>query len=192
MRFMGWILGLSALTILGAIRATAKPPPSVPPVAENTGPLDAVLSAGPAPSQPSSTVDLILGLPTGFRFQRPVDDDRMWHLEGFVGLELIYPIVGGGLRRRYEPLRGEHDALVVAPGFDAYLMYNVFWHSDFPFFSGGPPLAGLFTADVDFLWRHNFSECCQSQLGFKLGAGAGYGARWGVLPVAAVFSGIRW
>jgi hypothetical protein len=192
MQLPGWFLGLGALSILGVECARAQPPPPVPPVVENTGPLDAVLPAGPAPAQPSSTVDLILGLPTGFRFQRPVDDDRRWHLEGFVGLELIYPIAGGGFRRRYEPLAGESDALIVAPGFDAYLMYNVFWHSDFPFFSGGPPLAGLFTADVDFLWRHSFTECCQSQLGFKLGAGVGYGARWGPVPVASVFTGIRW
>src|SRR5262245_44825066 len=187
MRFWGWILGFGALTILGANPAAAQSPPAV----ERTDPLDGVLPACPPPV-PFVTVDFILGLPTGFRIQRALADDRLWHLEGFAGLELIFPIAGGGIRRRYEPFCGRSDALVIAPGVDAYLLFNTLYNSDGFLIGGGPALGLAVTLDVDVLWRHSFTERCQGQLGFKVGGGAGYGARWAPLPVAGVFTGMRW
>jgi hypothetical protein len=191
MRIAVWILGLVALVVAPAIcPADDFVPP--PPVVESSGPLDGVLPACPPLNPHAYTVDVLFGLPTGFRVQRSVDDDQRWHLEGIAGLELIFPMVGGGIRRRYEPFCSKHDALVVAPGLDAYLLYNPL-HDETGFIIGGGPEWGFaVTADFDMMWRHSFTERCQSELGFKLGAGVGYAARWGVLPVGGVFTGIRW
>jgi hypothetical protein len=193
MRFVSWFLALGALIILGAEGALAQAPPPEPPVAENAGPLDGVLPACPTScGSPSHTVDFLFGLPTGFRIERAVAEDRLWHLEGFVGIELIFPTVGGSLRRRYDRFGDSRNALVFAPGIDAYLLYNPLHNEPGFIIGGGPEFAFAVTADVDMMWRHSFTERCQSELGLKLGAGAGYGARWGVLPVGAVFTGIRW
>src|SRR5262245_36220463 len=191
MPFFVWFLGLAVLLACAASPCVAQEKSDAP-ISERDGPLEVVLPACPAPALPSATVDFLLRLPTGFRIQRAITEDRLWHLEGFAGLELIFPIAGGGIRRRYEPLRGRCDALVVAPGTDVYLLYNILHDADGFLIGGGPALGVAVTLDVDVLWRHSFTECCQGQLGFKIGAGAGYAARWGPLPVAGVFTGMRW
>jgi hypothetical protein len=193
MRLLEWILSLGALSILGVNTVVARSPQSDPPAVESSGPLDGVLPSCPTPcGSPSHTVDFLFGLPTGFRIQRAVAEDRLWHLEGFAGIELIFPTVGGGIRRRYDRFGDSRNALVFAPGIDAYLLYNPLHNEPGFIIGGGPEFAFAVTADVDMMWRHSFTERCQSELGLKLGAGAGYGARWGVLPVAGVFTGIRW
>ena len=184
-------LGLVALVIATSNGSADEIVPRSP-VTDAPGPLDGVLPACPPSTAHTFTVDFLFGLPTGFRVQRSVDDEQVWHLEGFAGLELIFPMVGGGIRRRYEPFCGKADALVVAPGLDAYLLYNPLHDETGFIIGGGPEWAFAVTADFDMLWRHSFTERCQSELGFKLGAGVGHGARWGVLPVGGVFTGIRW
>lgn len=179
-----------ALGWAGAAQADEPSPPMAPP--EREGPADCILPPCPASCGPNWTVDFIFGLPTGFRFQRAVNEERLWHFEGFVGLEMIFPMAGIGVRRRYAPLCGQHNALIVAPGIDGYALYNPFYNSNGFLLSGGVPVAGIAAADVDILWRHTFTERCESQLGFKIGAGAGYGASWGVIPIAGVFTGLRW
>jgi len=191
MRNALWPVAFAAL-LVAAVDSCADDLPPPPLVTDRNGPLDGVLPACPPPNSHASTVDFLFGLPTGFRVQRSVDDDQRWHLEAFGGLELIFPMVGGGIRRRYEPFCGKSDALVIAPGFDAYLLYNPL-HDEPGFIIGGrPEWAFAVTADFDMMWRHSFTERCQSELGFKLGAGVGHGARWGVLPVGGVFTGVRW
>lgn len=175
-----------------AFTQTPDDPPATPLPVDRGGPADFIVPESPPSTGTGFTVDFIFGSPTGFRFQRPVSEERIWHLEGFIGVNLIFPTAGGGLRRRYAPLRGEHDAMIVAPGFDAYLLFNPLNEKSGFLIGGGPTLGFAMTADVDMMWRHTFTECLESQLGVKLGAGVGYGARWGVLPVAAVFGGIRW
>jgi hypothetical protein len=138
-----------------------------------------------------SVVDFIFGAPTGFRFQRALADERIWHLEGFIGVEVVFPIVGGGMRRRYAPICGQSDALVIAPGVDAYLLFNVFHDRKGFWFGGGPALGWMVAGDVDVMWRHAFSTC-ESQVGVKLGLGVAYGARAAVVPVTGVFGGICW
>jgi hypothetical protein len=191
MRIACITIGLLAFTS-HAPAQSSDDPPAMPLPVDRGGPADYLLSECPAPCSTSSTVDFIFGLPTGFRFQRAMSQERQWHLEGFVGFELIFPIAGGGVRRRYEPFCGQHDALVVAPGVDAYLLINPFHNETNFIIGGGPPLGLAMTADVDVMWRHSFGSICESQLGVKLGAGVGYGASWGVLPVSGVFGGIRW
>lgn len=193
MRRLHWVIAFCAMLAVSAASRGDEPADTPPPIVnpEREGPCDYLLPACPDRGGAKCTVDVIVGLPTGFRFQRAVDDDRRWHLEGFVGLEFIFPIAGVGVRRRYEPLCGKHDALIVAPGIDGYAMYNIFHDGGF-FLSGGVPVIGIAAADVDILWRHSFTERCESQLGLKIGAGAGYGVRWGVAPIVGVFSGFRW
>lgn len=185
-----WAVAIALCACIAGALPADEPPPIVPP--DREGPADYILPPCPEQRRPNWTVDAIFGLPTGIRFQRAVNEDRLWHFEGFVGLELVFPMAGIGMRRRYEPLCGKHDGLIIAPGIDAYAMYNVFYNSSGFFLSGGVPVAGIAAADVDILWRHSFTECCESQLGFKIGAGAGYGASWGVVPIAGVFTGLRW
>jgi hypothetical protein len=134
------------------------------------------------------SVDLLLGLPTGVRAQcvLDADGDRVWLAEGVVGFELIMPLVGGGVRRRFTAPCGEYDALILSPGMGVYLLINPLADNDF---FGGPPVAGLVAADVDFVWRHAYPGGWDGRLGLKLGAGAGYGSSWGIGPVVSVFAG---
>lgn len=137
-------------------------------------------------------VDLLIGLPTGIRAQHTFagDDRRAWLAEGFVGLEAIFPSVGGGIRRRYAPCCGKNNALIVSPGLDAYLLINPLSNFDGSF-GGGAAIGGLFTADVDLIWQHGFSERWGGELGLKLGVGLGVADSAGILPVASVFAGCR-
>jgi hypothetical protein len=191
MRIAVWIWVIATLVVT-ATNSRADDPAFLSPITEAQGPLDGVLPACAPSNSHALTVDFLFGLPTGFRVQRSVDDEQRWHLEGFGGIELIFPMVGGGIRRRYEPFCDKSDAFVVAPGLDAYVLYNPLHDEPGFIIGGGPEWAFAVTADFDIMWRHSFTERCQSELGFKLGAGVGHGARWGVLPVAGVFTGIRW
>lgn len=149
----------------------------------------------PPPADPFDktwVVDVVLGYPTGVRAQHGLGDGlgRDWLVEGLVGVEFIYPMAGGGFRHRFKPLCGEHDAFTVSPGLDAYLLYNL--RRDFDrWYRCGPTTIELFTADVEVQWEHDFSDRCCGHIGIKLGAGAGYGNRWGVVPVAGIFLGCR-
>src|SRR5437763_4886799 len=73
------------------------------------------LADAPAPSPPPPwhpwSGELLLGFPTGVRLQRDLCRDGAWQAEGFVGFDLIFPMVGGGIRHRFTPCRGENDTL---------------------------------------------------------------------------------
>src|SRR5579862_3303588 len=119
MLWCGWINAAGSQTPAPALDYPSS-------VAENT----ANLVPGPLPSSGLSeqpwAVNLLFGFPTGVRVQRALGDGvgRDWFVEGFAGLELIYPMAGGGIRRRFTPLRGEHDGITVSPGVDVYVLYN--------------------------------------------------------------------
>jgi hypothetical protein len=134
---------------------------------------------------------VLLGLPTAIRAQRLLGgNERLgWGLEGLVGFELIFPMVGGGVRARWSPLCGNSDAFVLSPGLDAFLVYNTF-HDSGGWFSGGPEGFGFFAADVDVTWRHTFSHSLEGELGCELGVGASSAGR-GVVPVVSVLLGCR-
>jgi hypothetical protein len=167
--------------------------------ATHTPTAELVPDDGPAPEPPPApaadkpwTVDFLLGLPTGVRFQRDLlsDNGRALVVEGFGGLEVIFPGVGGGLRYRL-PLRlGQNDALVIAPGADAYILANPL-HGGSRLFSGGPASISLFTADADLMWQHAFSAHSEGEFGIKLGAGVASADRAVPVPVVSVFSGWR-
>jgi hypothetical protein len=129
----------------------------------------------------------LLGLPTGLRLQRALDTDggADWLAEGFIGVDAVFPALGGGVRWDFSSWRGGHNALALRPGLDAYLLLNPFSNQDF----GGPGAAGLFAADLDVLWQHAGDNGGGGQMGVKLGAGAGYGRRWDVLPIVSFFAG---
>lgn len=179
--------------LLGSGGPVAAQPPAAPP---HDAPGLVLVESGPV--QPGTarapvwSADLLLGLPTGVRLQRTLDEDDhgAWFAEGFVGLEFIFPMVGGGARRGLTAVCGGRDALCVNPGLGAYLLINPLSGMD-GFFGGGPTLGGLIAADVDLVWRHAFGECSEGHLGLKLGAGFGHGASWGVLPIVSIFLGWR-
>src|SRR4051794_544410 len=62
-----------------------------------------------------SSFDFIFGLPTGFRLQLGFGEEARWQAEGFLGLELIYPTAGVGLRRRIPWFEGRRDGFVISP-----------------------------------------------------------------------------
>jgi hypothetical protein len=134
------------------------------------------------------SIDLLLGLPTGVRVQRAFDDhvtNRGWEAEGFLGLEIIIPTIGGGLRRKTGLGGILPDEFFVAPGVDAYLMLN----PDQRLLSGDAAHL-LLTGDIDIGWRHPLSRGGSGEFGVKLGAGVWLGTdNGGVLPVVAMFGG---
>jgi hypothetical protein len=178
--------------------AGAQTPAPMPPL-DNPSPL-AINTAGPgAGSLPDTglgaqpwSVNLLLGFPTGVRVQRMLGDDlgRDWLVEGFAGVELIYPMAGGGIRRRLTPFRGDRDSLTVSPGVDVYVIYNLL-HDAGGWYSGGHVATGLITADLEIFWHHAFNDRCGAQLGLNLGAGSGFRGQGVVLPVASVIFGLR-
>src|SRR5262249_16729295 len=137
-------------------------------------------------------VDLLLGLPGGLRAQRALGSSP-WMIEGFAGLELIFPVLGLGVRRRFTLVEGTCNALLINPGIDVYLVA-------FPT-SGGGGLApgsgslgvsagGALIADVDLVWRRASGDGVESQFGLKLGAGPVAGHRAPpVMPVVGLYLG---
>ena len=138
------------------------------------------------------SADLLVGVPTGVRLQRVLseDNDRAWLAEGFLGLELIFPMVGGGVRRRLVSWSGECDCLCFSPGLDAYYIHNSTRHGG-GLFGGGPEAFGMVTVDTDMHWRHAWTERLEGDLGLKVGLGVVFGGedRWGVLPILSVYLG---
>jgi hypothetical protein len=156
---------------------------------------DLVVEAAPLPGPPPDNpwaIDFLLGLPIEVRLQRDLlsNNGRALVVEGFAGLEAIFPEVGGGIRYRL-PLRlNSQNALVIAPGADAHLLGNPF-HEGSGFLSGGPATIPLLTLDTDLMWQHAFSEHSEGEFGVKVGAGAASADRTVIIPVVSVFSGWR-
>jgi hypothetical protein len=194
-----WLaVGVVVLSSVGAAPAAERTPEARPadvevvvPARPAEGGADDLFPFASSRECSAWSMDFLFGLPTGFRAKRSFEEDEggAWQMEGFAGLEVIFPMVGGGVRRRFTPFSGKHDAVCVSPGVDAYLLVNPFAASDF--FHSGDAAALVLTGDVDVSWRHTFRWGWEGELGLKLGAGAGLGARWGVLPVAGVFAGSR-
>ncbi len=139
------------------------------------------------------SVDVILGLPTAVRAQRILigGEQAGIEIEGLAGVDLIFPFVAAGARGRWAPLCGGHDALVLSPGFDAYLLYNIL-HNGGGWFGGGPEGIGLFAGDVDITWRHSFaSKSLDGEAGVKLGAGISSAGNGRPVPIACVMFGCR-
>jgi hypothetical protein len=188
-----------AMLLAGWVNLAGAQTPAPLPAADHPSPLafnTASLGAGSLPgsnldAQPWS-VNLLLGFPTGVRVQRSLGDDigRDWLVEGFGGLELIFPMAGGGIRRRFTPFRGDRDSLTVSPGLDVYVLYNSL-RDGVGWYSGGPVTTGLITADREIFWHHAFNDRCGAQLGVNLGAGTGFRGQGVVLPVASVIFGLR-
>jgi hypothetical protein len=187
MLLVGWV-NLAAAQTPAAVPALDYPSP----LAINTARLGAGSLPGSDLDAQAWSVNLLLGFPTGVRVQRALGDDvgRDWFVEGFGGLELIFPMAGGGIRRRFTPCRGDRDSLTVSPGVDVYVLYNTL-HDGLGWFSGGPVATGMFTADVEILWHHPFNDRCGAQLGVNLGAGTGFRGQGVVVPVVSVIFGLR-
>ncbi len=91
---------------------------------------------------------------------------------------------GGGIRKNLYLSRFAWDEFLLAPGLDAFLLLN----PDSNLF-GSTQALPLVTLDVDLVWRHQCCPCGWGEVGVKMGAGVGFGARVGVLPIFAVFGG---
>lgn len=129
--------------------------------------------------------DWLVGLPTGLRSQLRLNDDpaEAWLIEGFLGVEIILPTAGAGVRRRFvcrDDGRWSHS---ISPGVGCYAVYAVL---------GG---AVAVVGDVDFIWSKRTDNGGSFDCGLKLGAGPGHGGfvlsenRTIILPVASVILG---
>ncbi len=143
------------------------------------------------PGESSCAINLEIGFPTGVRFQHALGEDvgRNWLVEGFAGLEVIFPMAGGGIRRRFTPVCGQHDALVLCPGLDGYVLYNTL--HDLGWFGRSRTAFGMVSVDVDIFWHHVLSDHCASQFGIKLGAADAFGASEVIVPVVNLVFGLR-
>jgi hypothetical protein len=188
----GWVVLLAGANSASAQSLEAVPTtPDFPPlaVATTVNPGQPVA----APCEVCWTADLLLGLPTGVRFQHTLGEDggRNWLVEGFAGLEVIFPMAGVGLRRRFTPMSGQWDQFVISPGLDFYLLYNTF-HNGGSWFGGGATFE-MVSADVELVWQHRLSDRCAGNVGLKLGAGY-VGNENGcpvIIPLADLFFGFR-
>jgi hypothetical protein len=144
--------------------------------------------------------NLLLGLPTGVRLQKELDSgpDPAFVLEGFVGLFVVLPTVGGGIRYRCSPIQGRTDCLFLSPGVDAYVLFypshreSDGWFSDNPPNEFGPQVFGLVSVDVDCAWQHRFGRHADGELGVKLGGGVSLSQPSGFLPLVGIYGGIRY
>jgi hypothetical protein len=160
---------VSLLALFASISACAAQPAPLPVAG---GDVDGALASPIAMPEGRWHTDLLLGLPTGLRLQRTLGDDgrQAWVAEAFAGLEIIFPTVGAGVRRRFTPIRDTGDTLRISPGID---VYGVFWPANGDAYLGWRAgSAVLITADVDFAWEHCWGERWGSELGLKLGVGA--------------------
>lgn len=189
--------GVLVLLCAAASQAGDPPPPgSAAPIAAPIASPSGAESVNPLLVSPAGAVahdwsaELLFGLPTGLRAQHRlgVDGTSPWLVEGFLGFELIFPGVGGGVRRRLEVLQGERHSLVISPGVDGYVFYNTFY-TDRCRCRREYPVLGMAAADVDFIWQHRVCDSWDGMLGLKLGAGVAGGNGVGVLPLVAVFAG---
>ncbi len=146
--------------------------------------------AAPEASPGGWRVDLVAGLPIGFRAQVPLAEGERVSLfaEGTAGLYVIMPTVGVGLRPELTLLSGWGNKLSVAPGLGVYAIYNLFRHGS-GFFGGGPDGWLLGAADVDISWKR-CRGASEGELGVKIGCAAGTGGA--VLPLVGLFAGWRW
>lgn len=145
-----------------------------------------------APVHPWAT-DLLIGMPTGVRVKRFFNDEagQGWMGEGFVGVEIILPIVGGGVRYGFAPHMSRNNVISISPGLDAYILPNIYQEDwDGVFFGGGPSAFGLISLDVDVSWRHIFSDSISGEVGFKIGAAAGINTAAPIIPVVSWFFGL--
>jgi hypothetical protein len=170
----------------------AAPNPTIAPVVASGA--EAVPAAdAPEPRSPWS-VDYIVGLPAGVRVQRILGEEGVFNfqVEGFVGLELILPTVGAGVRARLVPVCSTYNAIIISPGVDAYLLYNIL-HGGGELFGSSSAGVGLAAADVDIAWRHTFRRHGEGEFGVKLGIGAPFGhdANGIAVPVVGLFGGWR-
>lgn len=177
------LLAISVLVATPAIHA--QPAPEKSPTVEPT-PLPMPVEETFLEYKPSClaenhsrwAMDFLVGAPTAIRLQRGLGDERRWVLEAFTGLELIFPVTGVGLRRRFLICYGECDALMVSPGVDGYLVYNIASDSG-GLLGGGPDFWGMIGVDVDITWKHSWSRHWEGEAGLKLG----------VLPIRGTHDG---
>lgn len=141
---------------------------------------------------------LLLGLPTGVRFQAALDrqDCRAWLVEAFAGYELFNPAFGFGGRLLFIPATGSHgDALKIGPGLNFYYFVGDHSSGEHWFTSGQD---GYFVVpNIEVAWLHDFHDHFGWELGLDLGVGLavwqGNGvdkSRVGVVPEVSVFTGL--
>ncbi|MCS6851703.1 MAG: hypothetical protein NZ700_11110 [Gemmataceae bacterium] len=190
---LGCALAL-AVCPAGAAGQTGVAPPLEPPAWG----VDAVASRPRAflpllpepPAVPAWALDSLPGLPRSARFQRSLAGDCAWWAEGLLGLLTPYPVVGGGLRRRFVPWAGDNHCVSISPGLDIYALVDPFADED-RFLGPGPLRGGGLTADVDVVWKHSFGNFGQTELGVRLGTGVGYGSGPARLPILNALLGCR-
>lgn len=107
--------------------------------------------------------DLIVGLPLSLRLQRQIDGPFWWEIGASV--YIIVPAVYTGLRFDIAPAKGKEDSFHIRPGVGVALTPgNLFdrWETR--------NSVGWLTGDVDFVWRHDWSNSISGEFGIKVGA----------------------
>lgn len=185
-RSLALILGLTAGT------AAAQPPVADPAPVKVPSPT-AILTDPPPTGQPvviveettqprrlAGSFDFLVGAFTGVRYRTaPVFFNGKWSGEVFGGFAaVVLPGAGVGLRRHAYAAGDGTDALCVAPGVGAYVLFEPWgWGHD----RDGGAVGGAGVIDVDFTWNHTFSSRFVTSLGVKAGAAVVFG-RKGVVP----------
>src|SRR5262249_9191046 len=139
------LLALSFFLVMLGRGQAQQPEPApwdVPPVLTAPPPVPA---APPDSALSPWSLDVMFGLPTGIRAQRVLFEieGRATLIEGFAGLEAIFPLAGGGLRERFTLLHKRGHDLTLSPGVSAYAVYNIF-HTGGGWLGGGPTWFPLF------------------------------------------------
>ena len=171
------------------------PDPNVGRVLYGEQPLFEVIDA--KPYEPRWRMDLLLGAPTGIRFQRQLGESRLWAEVGAGGY-LWWPTVFAGVRSEGRMFSGASDVLSVRPGLIAYYLqgYTIDdrsrnwdgWDGDYRIRT-----AGMVAIDFDLSWKHRWLDSLHGEIALKLGAGVAFTNRCAyVLPLAGLSLGVNY
>lgn len=159
---------LASLFLLALVgqRSAAEPPEVAP--REPTGapfvgdaPAAAILKEVDPESHPWRA-DLIVGLPLSLRIQRQLTGP-LW-MEVGVSVYIVVPAAYAGLRLDIPFASGKADSFHVRPG----LGFGVTGTNSFDSWLNGGSVTWAI-GDVDFVWRHHWSERMSGEFGIKLG-----------------------
>lgn len=195
-RLYACVFGLLAGVVAAQPPVSGGPAPA-PPTAILTDPPPpgsrvVIVEENAPASQIHGSFDILVGAFTGVRYQTaPVLMGGRWSAEIFGGFTaIVLPGAGVGLRRHAYATSDDTDALCVAPGIGAYVLFEPWgWGSHH---DDGSAVGGAGVIDVDFTWTHSFSRRFDTTLGIKAGAAVVFGRKGVVpfpVPVCSVFFG---
>lgn len=151
------------------------------------------------PYEPRWRMDLLLGAPTGLRFQRQIAESRYWFEIGG-GAYLWWPAVFAGIRSEGRMIATSADILSVRPGLIAYYLPGYSVHDEgrnrrwsFDDYDYRVRTAGMLALDFDLSWKHRWTNAFHSEIALKLGVGVLATSRYvDVAPLAGLSLGFNY